>query len=233
MNLAGYLTNEKTFGGLLDQLASPTPDPQLLGDATLRETPSLRAFAALPWVLSRRSADEEPAEALVLFVALQMGIYIHQVRRGYKPHILGGALLFLARSLWPAYEVWVGDSHPPPVRWSVPSCIDWLRGEGTLVRVLRELQVPNPDADEFCRAGNCFTRTDSAHHSWYARARKEVHSMVIKALGPLRGGEAGLPAERRYPLATPGDGGRADRVREAPVWPAGGAPAQAGQSIRR
>jgi hypothetical protein len=225
MDLAGYLANEKTFGRLLDQLASPTPDPQLLGDTALREAPSLRAFSALPWASSRRGTDEEPAQTLVLFVALQTGIYIDWVRRGYKPHILGGALLFLARSVWPAYGVWVADCHPPPVRWSVPSCIDWLRGEGTLVRVLRELQVSNPDADEFCRAANCFTRTDSAHQSWYARARKEVHAMVIKALGPLQGGEAGPPAERRYPSATPGDGGRADRVREAPVWPAGGAPA--------
>ena len=225
MNLAEYLTNDKTFGRLLDELASPTPDPQLLGDTTLRETPSLRAFAALPWASSRRGTDEEPAQALVLFVALQMGIYIHRVRRGFQPHVLGGALLFLARSVWPAYEVWVGDCHPLPVRWSVPSCINWLRDQGTLVRVLRELQVPNPDADELCWAENAFTRKDTTHHGWCRGARKEVHAMVIKALGPLQGGEAGLPAGRRYPLTTPGDGGAADRVREAPAWPAAGTPA--------
>jgi len=225
MNLAGYLANDKTFGRLLDELASPTPDHQLLGDTALREAPSLRAFAALPWVLSRRGADEEPAQALVLFVALQLAIYIDRVRRGHKPHVLPGALLFLARSLWPAYEVWVGDSHPLGVRWSVPSCIDWLRDDATLVRVLRELQVPNPDADELRRAANGFTRKDTTHYGWCRGARKEVRSMVIKALGPLPSGEAGPPAERRYPLAAPGDGGRADRVREVPVWPTEGAPA--------
>jgi len=224
MNLAEYLANDVTFGRLLDQLASPTPDPQLLGDKALREAPSLRAFAALPWASSQRGTDEEPAQTLVLLVALQTGIYIDRVRRGHKPHVLCGALLFLARSVWPAYEVWVGDSHPLRVRWSVPSCIEWLRGEGTLARVLRELQVPNPGADELCRAVNGYVRKDNTHYGWCKAAREEVHSMVIKALGPLGGGEVGLPAEGRAPFVTPGDGGRADHVREAPAWPAGGAP---------
>jgi hypothetical protein len=223
MNLAEYLANDIAFGRLLDQLASPTPDPQLLGDTTLREAPSLRAFAALPWASSRRGTDEEPAQILVLLVALQTGIYIDRVRRGHKPHVLCGALLFLARSVWPAYDVWVGDRHPLRVRWSVPSCIDWLRGEGTLVRVLRELQVPNPGADELCRGVNGLVRKDTTHYGWCKGAREEVHSMVIKALGPLHGGEDGLPPEGRYPSAAPEDGGRADRVREGPVWPAEGA----------
>ena len=56
MKLMEYLDTARGFGNMLDQLASPAPDPQLLRDLELAGHPALQAFAARSWAERRGSA---------------------------------------------------------------------------------------------------------------------------------------------------------------------------------
>src|SRR4030067_2164570 len=80
MNLASYLATAKVVGGLLDQLASPTPDAELLEDAGLATSPALRAFAARTWAADRRRTMVVGPQDLVLLVAYQTTLHTEQVR---------------------------------------------------------------------------------------------------------------------------------------------------------
>jgi hypothetical protein len=90
MKLSGYLATAKTFGRLLDQLASPTPDAELLGDVALAIHPALRAFSARKWAADRRRTATDGAQDLVLLVAYQTTLHIEQVRYRCPPRVLRG-----------------------------------------------------------------------------------------------------------------------------------------------
>ena len=170
---------------MLDVLASPIPDPQLLEDPQFVNHPALQAFALRSWAASRQQAPAGGAAALVLLAAYQTGLYIAGVRLGYRYHILRGGLLFLARSVWPAYQVWVAGSHPLATRPSVKSSVSWLIGDGTLSRALRELDVSNPQAPEFRLVARDFDQDGSTYHKWFERARCEVRARVMDQLSGL------------------------------------------------
>ncbi len=172
MILADYLLTADGFGDLLDELASPVPDPQLVGDGALSDASALKILAAIRRARSPGATEDEPPQVLVRFIAAQSGIHIHRVRGRYKPSVLGGALLFVARHLWPAYEVWVGDRHPLPARLSLPGCSGWLRHEGTLLHVLQELEVPDPGARSCARV-----RAFSAYGLWVLRLVQIGHAL--------------------------------------------------------
>jgi hypothetical protein len=218
MNLRQYLATPVGFGAMLDQLASPTPDPQLLNDAALTSSPAMRAFSASSWAVHRRGAMLGPGQDLVLWVAFQWRLHIDRaLEGGFKPYVLRGALLFLARSVWPPYEVWVADSHALRTRRSVPSCIAWLRGESVLVRALRDLGVTNPGADALYEVARDLTGSPSAHYRWSNWAREEVHAMVIEGLG--------YPRAARLPGARPDCRGMSEEGCASPTpgareWPA-------------
>jgi len=187
VKLMEYLDTARGFGNMLDQLASPAPDPQLLRDLELAGHPALQAFAARSWAERRGSAASGAPQALVLLVAYQMGQHLQRIRVGFRPHILRGALLFLARSVWPPYEVWVTACHPLDTRPSVKSSVTWLTCDGTLTRALRELGVSTPEAAEFRLTAHDFEKSESTYHTWVERARGEVHALVmdrLRATGP-------------------------------------------------
>jgi hypothetical protein len=203
VNLADYLLTPEGLGDLLDQLASPVPDPQLVGDGALCDACALQILAAMRRATSHGGDDNEPAQVLVRFVAAQTGKHIDRVRSGYKPHVLGGTLLFVARHLWPAYEVWMGNCHPMGHRLSVPGCIHWLRSEGMLDCVLQGLCVSAPAAKQLRLAVNGYTRTDSTHYNWSKWARAEVHAQVKRELDDLLKGEIALGWESQCHLRRP------------------------------
>ncbi|OGO49112.1 MAG: hypothetical protein A2Z30_04020 [Chloroflexi bacterium RBG_16_64_43] len=187
MNLASYLATAKVFGGLLDQLASPTPDAELLEDAGLATSPALRAFAARTWAADRRRTTVGGAQDLVLLVAYQTTLHIEQVRYRYPPRVLRGALIFLARSVWPAYEVWVADGRPLGTRSSIRSSLTWLTADGMLGGALRELGVPKPEGLEFRLSARDFDGCESRHYHWFKLARLEVYARVKEAMGATTG----------------------------------------------
>ncbi len=217
MNLADYLLTPELFGNLLDQLASPEPDSQLVGDAALSDASAVQILAAIRRAPSHVRTDDEPPRVLVRFIAAQTGIHIDRVRKRYKPGVLGGALLFVARHLWPAYEVWVGGCHPLAARLSLPGCIGWLRDERTLLRVLQEFAVPDPGAEELRQSASRFTLTDSGHYRWYESGRAAIHAGVVRKLNELLEDEMVLRIEDRYPLDSTEDKTRTKRVREGVV----------------
>jgi hypothetical protein len=167
---------------MLDVLASPIPEPQLLEDPQLANHPALQAFARRSWATRRQPVPAGGAPALVLLTAYQTGLYIEAVRRGYRHHIVRGGLLFLARSVWPAYQVWVTGAHPLATRPSVRSSVSWLTGDGMLSRALRELEVCKPEAPEFRLFARDFTQNETTYRKWFERARGEVHTQVMDQL---------------------------------------------------
>jgi hypothetical protein len=203
VNLADYLLTPEGLGDLLDQLASPVPDPQLVGDGALSDASAVQILAAMRRAASHGRDDDEPPQVLVGFVAAETGKHINRVRSGYKPHVLGGALLFVARHLWPAYEVWMGNCHPMAHRLSVPGCINWLRSEGMLDHVLQGLCVSAPAARQLRLAVNEYTRTDSSHCNWCKWARAQVHAQVKRELDDLLKGEIVLGWESQCHLRRP------------------------------
>jgi len=182
MRMLEYLATPRGFGRMLDVLASPIPDLQLLEDPLLANHPGLQAFARTSWAAGRQEVPAAGTPALVLLVAYQTGLYVAAVRSGYRHHILRGGLLFLARSVWPGYQVWVAGSHPLATRPSVRSSVSWLIGDGTLSRALRELEVSNPQAPEFQLVARDFDQDGSTYHKWFERARGEVRARVMDQL---------------------------------------------------
>ena len=182
MRMLEYLASPRGFGKMLDVLASPIPDPQLLEDSLLTNHPGLQSFARTSWAAGRQEVAAAGAPALILLVAYQTGLYIQAVRSGYRHHILRGGLFFLARSVWPAYQVWVAGAHPLFTRPSVRSSVSWLIGDGTLSRALRELDVSNPQAPEFQLAARDFDQDGSTYHKWFERARGDVRARVMDHL---------------------------------------------------
>jgi hypothetical protein len=177
------------------------------------------------------AVEDEPPQVLVRFVATLVAIHIDRVRSRYKPNVLGGALLFVARHLWPAYEVWVEGHHPLPARLSLPGCIGWLRDEGSVLRMLRELAVPDPGAQGLCQCLSRFIRSGAGYYGWYKSGRAALHAMVVQELNGLLDGEMVLRIEDPRPLRSVKHESRVQGVRKGHGSPGRSAASRADSSL--
>lgn len=182
MRFLEYLATPEGLGHMMDELASFDPDPELLEDPALLDHAALRRFAACKWARDRGASAAGGVQALVLLVAFECLLLIERTRCRYKRRVGLGLLLFFARYVWPAYEVWVIGECALGAPGSVEACVPWLTTEGHLSRALGELGVANPQAEGFCLTAADLDKCEATHHGWVGQARLVIHAQVLAVL---------------------------------------------------
>jgi len=168
---------------LLHELASPVPDAELLADDRLWSHPAVREFARVGWGHEHVPRDACGPEGFVVLTGYQTRLLVERSRGGYKPYVLGGALLLLGYLVWPAYEVWIGGSRPLVGQRSLRSTLPWLAADGCLAAALSELGVTDSQAPGLRLPPNGSGLHLTTQHKWLNRAVASLHAELVEQMG--------------------------------------------------
>jgi len=181
MRFSECMRSSEGFARLMKELARELPDPDLLEDPDWMQHPALAEFLTRGWARGRNPGSD-PRAGFVLLVAYHTRLLLDQVRFGYKRYLRLGAMLFLARDVWPPYEVWIGRLLPLPGHRSLSSCLSWLTAPGRLASALRDLGIADPEAPELRVSAQDLDRDRSTLYGWLDQARDIVYRQIRQEL---------------------------------------------------
>lgn len=183
MRFREYMATCDGFARLLEQLAQPSPDPELLEDPDLVSHPALREFRKGEWARRWKAGTRDGPAGLALLVADRCLLLLDRSCCGYKPYVRRRAILLLARFVWPNFQIWVLAARPMPARRSLRSCVTWLKTEGRFPLALQELGVTDAEGRGYLVSEHEFDYDESTLHKWLQRALQTLYEEVCQALG--------------------------------------------------